>query len=74
MSKDKVMENEEFQIYWLTHANANSIFEWLREYKPYLSFKEEIQTVLIERHEPLINLGFSIICHRFIRQDLTESF
>ena len=60
MSKDPVMENEEFLKYWLIHADANSVFEWLREYKPSLSFKEEIQTVLIERHEPLINLGLAL--------------
>ncbi len=59
-SIDQVLENEEFQKYWLTHANANSVFEWLREYKPYLSYKKEIQTVLIERDEPLINLGLAL--------------
>ncbi len=59
-SNDQVLKNEEFQKYWLTHANANSVFEWLREYKPFLHFKKEIQTVLIERDEPLINLGLAL--------------
>ena len=64
MSKDSVMENKEFLIYWFTHADANSIFEWLKEQKPcfrllYLH-EEEIETVLIERHDPLINLGLAL--------------
>ena len=66
MSKDPVMENEEFLTYWLTHASANSVFEWLREQNPcfrYLYLHEEakeIETALIERYEPLINLGLAL--------------
>ena len=60
MSKDQVMENEEFQKFWLAHANANSVFEWLRAESPHFSQKEEIQKVLIERNEPLINLGLAL--------------
>ena len=64
MSTDQVMENEEFQKYWLTHANTNAVFEWLRAQKPRFGVwsgkSEEIETVLIERHEPLINLGLAL--------------
>ena len=63
MSKDQVMENGEFQKYWLTHANANAVFEWLREQKPcfrFLDKAEEIETTLIRRNEPLINLGLAL--------------
>lgn len=64
MPTDQVMENEEFQKYWLTHANANAVFEWLREQKPHFGVwsgkSAEIETVLIERHEPLINLGLAL--------------
>ncbi len=63
MSKDQVMENEEFLKYWLTHADANSVFEWLREQKPWfgsLSYTKEIEKVLIKRNEPVINLGLAL--------------
>ncbi len=66
MSKDPVMENEEFLTYWLTHASANAVFEWLREQNDsfillYSHFEAiEIETLLIERHDPLINLGLAL--------------
>ena len=78
MSKDQVMENEEFQKYWLTHANANVVFEWLRTQKPnfkqYLDKKEKIETVLIERHEPLINLGLALYVKDLSRETLLNLF
>ena len=63
MQKDKVMENHEFQLYWLSHAKADMVFEWLREQKPNFQYEAggaEIETTLIERCEPLINLGLAL--------------
>ncbi|RKU15597.1 hypothetical protein C6501_06795 [Candidatus Poribacteria bacterium] len=75
MSKDQVMENEEFLKYWLTHADANSVFEWLREEKPYFTTsEEEIATVLIERDEPLINLGVALYGRRLSNKTLQHLY
>ena len=63
MKKDRIMENHEFQMYWISHANPEMVFEWLKEQKlifRYSSSREEIEKVLIERHEPLINLGLAL--------------
>ena len=63
MKKDRIMENHEFQMYWASHANPEVVFEWLKEQKlnfRYSSSREEIEKVLIERHEPLINLGLAL--------------
>ena len=63
MSKDPVMENEEFLIYWLTHVNSETVFEWLKEQKPNFqdhSDLKEIEKTLIDRQEPLINLGMTL--------------
>ena len=53
-----------FESYWLSHANPDTVFEWLREQKPYFDFlggrADEIETVLIERNEHLINLGLAL--------------
>ena len=63
MSKDQVMEHDEFQKFWLAHANAHSVFECLRA--PHFSQKEDIQKVLIT--EPLINLGLALYARRQMR-------
>lgn len=62
MSKDPVMENKEFQIYWLTHANADAIFFWLKEQMPSFVYRddEKIVKTLIDRNEPLIRLGLAL--------------
>ena len=62
--KNEILENPDFESYWLSHANADTVFEWLREQKPYFDFlggrADEIEKVLIERNEPLINLGLAL--------------
>ena len=67
MEKDKVRDNPDFESYWLTHANADAVFTWLKEQKP--DFQEEglgfmrdqeIEKVLLERHEPIIDLGLAL--------------
>ena len=64
MEKDKILENPVFESYWLSHANPDTVFEWLREQKPYFDFfggrHEEIEKVLIERQEPLIDMGLAL--------------
>lgn len=63
MSKDPVMENKDFQIYWFTHVNSETVFEWLKEQKPNFqdhSSSKEIEKTLIDRQEPLINLGMAL--------------
>ena len=59
-----ILENSVFESYWLSHANPDTVFEWLREQKPYFDFlggrADEIETVLIERNEPLMNLGLAL--------------
>ncbi len=67
-----MMENHEFTSYWLSHASADVVFKWLRENMSkyhdasiteiHYSVKiaEEIEKVLVERHEPLINLGLAL--------------
>ena len=63
MEKDKIIENHEFTSYWLVHASADIVFEWLRENKSLERFdasKEEIEKNLIERNEPLINIGLAL--------------
>ena len=60
----EILENPVFESYWLSHANPDTVFEWLREQKPYFDFlggrADEIEKVLIERNEPLINLGLAL--------------
>ena len=61
-----ILENPVFESYWLSHANPDRVFAWLREQKP--DFQEgfgfvrdqEIEKVLLERHEPLIDLGLAL--------------
>ncbi|MCG9128835.1 hypothetical protein JT359_14695 [Candidatus Poribacteria bacterium] len=61
MSIDPEMENQEFLKYWFTHTDANSVFKWLKRQKPdYSDSDEEIITVLINRNEPLVNLGLAL--------------
>ena len=72
MKKDQMIENQEFTSYWLSHGSADVVFEWLREnmskyheariteIRYYLEIAEEIETVLVERNEPLINLGLAL--------------
>ncbi len=60
-----ILENPEFESYWLSHANAEAVLEWLKERKPRGQLtggqiSEELQTVLIERNEPLIDLGLAL--------------
>lgn len=63
MEKDKILENPVFESYRLSHANADTVFEWLRKQKPVFRYYPEIEQVLIERHEPLINLGLALYAH-----------
>ena len=64
MDKDNILENPVFESYWLSHANPDTVFEWLREKKPYFNIlggkSDEIEKVLIERREPTINLGMAL--------------
>ena len=68
MKKDSIIENQEFTSYWLSHASADVVFEWLRENKPLerygASREEEIEKILIGRNEPLINLGLALYGHQ----------
>ncbi len=65
-----LMDSEEFTEFWLVHADANIVFSWLRKNKPekkraFLeSERDEIETRLIERDEPLINLGLALYGNR----------
>ena len=62
--KKDILEQPVFESYWLSHANPDAVFEWLREQKPYFDFiggkGDDIETVLIERNEHLINLGLAL--------------
>lgn len=64
MEKDNILGNPVFESYWLSHANAEAVFEWLKEQKPYFGSiggkSDEIENVLIERREPIINLGLAL--------------
>ncbi len=60
MEKDKILEYFVFQSYWLSYANPDTVFEWLRKQKPVYEYSPKIQQVLIERREPLINLGLAL--------------
>ena len=63
MNRDEVLENSEFESYWLTHANADSVFEWLKKRKRRDSDGDEIiEKTLVVRHEPLIDLGLALYC------------
>ena len=63
MNKDELLENAVFESYWLTHANADSVFEWLKKRKRRDSDRDEIiEKTLVERHEPLIDLGLALYC------------
>ena len=54
MKRDEVLENSEFGSYWLTHANADAVFEWLRKRKRWEFDRFElIEKTLVARHEPL---------------------
>ena len=63
-----MIENQEFTSYWLSHASADMVFEWLEENKPVGRFddgrEEEIEKILIERKEPLIDLGLALYGHQ----------
>lgn len=69
------MANHEFWEYWLSHASAETIFEWLRNrddvthpgkfgrhwhYENSLDVADSIEKLLLERDEPLINLGLAL--------------
>ena len=62
-----MIENQEFTSYWLSHASADMVFEWLEENKPVGRFsagkETEIEKILIERNESLINLGLALYGH-----------
>ena len=63
MNEDDILENSEFESYWLTHANADSVFEWLKKRKRRDSDRDEIiEKTLVVRHEPLIDLGLALYC------------
>lgn len=69
------MANQEFWEYWLSHASAETIFEWLRNrddvthpgkfglhwhYEDSLDVADRIENLLLERDKPLINLGLAL--------------
>ena len=65
MEKDNILGNPVFESYWLAHANADTVLGWLKERKPRGrltggQISEELETLLIERHEPLIDLGLAL--------------
>ena len=61
MKDNNILENPAFESYWLAHADADSVFQWLKEQqRGYLS--EEIVEILLERDEPLIKLGLALTC------------
>lgn len=63
MKKDEVLEYSEFESYWLTHANADAVFEWLKQRKRRNEDRDEmIDKTLVARHEPLIDLGLALYC------------
>lgn len=63
MNEDDILENSEFESYWLTHANADSVFEWLKKRERRDSDIDEIiEKTLVIRHEPLIDLGLALYC------------
>ena len=59
MKEDEVpwQRNTDYLEYWLSHASADSVFEWLRKEQPQPTWCEE---ALIARNEPLINLGLAL--------------
>ena len=61
MNENNLLENPIFESYWLSHANADTIFQWLKKQQPgYIT--EEITEALLERHESLIKLGLALYC------------
>lgn len=62
MKENNILENPVFESYWLSHANADSVFQWLKEQQP-LNLSEEIVEILLERHEPVIKLGLALYCN-----------
>ena len=61
MNENNILENPVFESYWLSHANADSVFQWLKE-KQSGHLSEEIVEILLERHELLIELGLALYC------------
>lgn len=68
MKKDLIFENH-FEVYQLTHASPDTVFEWLREQKPNFRIfggaHRDIADVLIKRDEPVINLGLALYATLF---------
>ncbi len=65
MIENDALENPVFEYYWLTHANADAVFERLKKQRSHcsklVSSKGEIvEKTLVERHEALINLGLAL--------------
>ena len=51
----------DFDSYWLTHASADSVFQWLRNNNPDSTVgSEAIEKALLERDEPLVKLGLAL--------------
>lgn len=64
MNEKDVLENSDFESYWLTHANADLVFQWLKERKPGFN-RFAVATnekTLVMRREPLIRLGLALYC------------
>ena len=71
MNEKDVLENSDFESYWLTHANADLVFQWLKERKPSfnrfaVATNEKTlvmrEKTLVMRREPLIRLGLALYC------------
>ena len=64
MEMDRKIEHPVFELYWLSHATPDKVIEWLRKEKPDFTIfgdrDEEIEKMLIGRHEPMIKLGLAL--------------
>ena len=52
-----ILQRTDYLEYWLSHASADTVFEWLKKEQPRATWCEE---ALITRNEPLINLGLAL--------------
>lgn len=54
---DVILQNSDYLKYWLSHASADTVFKWLREWR---SCPFSCREALFARNEPLINLGLAL--------------
>ncbi|WP_432472073.1 hypothetical protein [Amphritea sp. HPY] len=64
------MVDKEFLSYWLMHIGPKDVFSWLEENRPKLtklslsSYRDpEIESLLLSRSDPLIDLGLALYGH-----------